>query len=155
MNLNKRINPGIFKLKESPTTTELDHLFILLYQEMQIQQMQIKMREIKMRMHIQQEFLLKCLLKVAEKERIELLNNSVSKKKYKMHTPIRKYFPGYGWYDGKIIGYKKKEYFVIYTDGDKESYYESDLELEKIVIEASNHKMKTKCASKRKRKRCI
>ena len=135
-------------------------------QQMQ-QQMQIQQQQMQQQQKIErQQMLMKCLLKVVENARDKLLNSYAAsapapapapastkyKKKYKLNTPVRKNFPGHGWFDGNITGYNtRKEYIITYTDADKESYKESDPELKEIIINASNHKINLALEEKKQR----
>ena len=61
-------------------------------------------------------------------------------KTYPLKTNVRKYFGGYGWYNGKIISIdkEKQECEVLYSDGTKIHYAFEDREIHAIVRQYKN-----------------
>lgn len=55
---------------------------------------------------------------------------------YECGTAVRKYFPGHGWFDGKIVA-NDGDYEVLYSDGDRETFELDSIELHAMVEKGS------------------
>ncbi|CAB9515876.1 expressed unknown protein [Seminavis robusta] len=56
--------------------------------------------------------------------------------KYPKGTKVRKHFPEFGWFRGRVMDFSGENYYVIYEDGDAEDL--SEAELEKVLDENSS-----------------
>ena len=125
--------------------------------EQQIQQQKLyqdNLRRRQIKLIKEQNFRMNCLLKVVKEEIDKLKEKTKYEKKYKLKTPVLKFFPGYGWFSGKITGWNtRKQYIITYTDGDRESYEEDESELATIIQQAIEHQNSIK-KDEKKRKQC-
>lgn len=76
-----------------------------------------------------------------EYEEVELDNVLEEAKKrpakYPNGTHMEKFFPGFGWFNGKIFDFDGTYYKVLYEDGDEEEISENEME---DIFEAANQR---------------